>query len=114
MKPKNKFLTYYFLQLVIVSCIMCNKTTILFCSVPASTCVSADQLQHFGHIADGSIRDDEDLPRVRALHGLLVHPGQRPQQVGASHVSSHPLDVLVRLRQSDLRNSAAEMLSDPQ
>lgn len=30
MKPKNKFLTFYFLQQVIVSCIMCNKTTIFF------------------------------------------------------------------------------------
>lgn len=74
-----------------------------FISVPASACVSANQLQNFGNVADRSICDDEDLPRMRALHGLLVHPGERPQQVGAAHVSSHPLYVLTRLHQSDLQ-----------
>lgn len=65
--------------------------------VPGGACVSANQLQHFCNIADGSVCDDEDLPRISALHGLLVHPGERPQQVGATHVSPHPLYVLTRL-----------------
>lgn len=73
------------------SCVVINMF------LPASTCVSAHQLQHFSHIAHGSICDDEDLARVHALHGLLVEPSERPQQVGSSHVSSHPLDVLIGL-----------------
>lgn len=70
--------------------------------IPASTCVSADQLQHFGYVPNGSICDDEDLARIWALHGLLVYPGQCPQEVGAPHVSSHPLDIFVCLHESDL------------
>lgn len=62
--------------------------------IPASTRISPDQLQHFSYIANGSISDDEDLARIGALHGLLVHPGERPQQVGTPHVGSHPLQVL--------------------
>lgn len=71
--------------------------------LPAGACVSSDQLHHLSHVADGSICDNEDLARIRTLHRLLVHPGQRPQQISAPHVSSHPLDVLERLHQSHLR-----------
>lgn len=43
--------------------------------IPASTCVSAHQLQHFGYVADGAVCHDEDLTRIWTLHGLLVYPG---------------------------------------
>lgn len=70
--------------------------------VPASTCISPDQLQHRSYISNRPISDDEDLARIGALHGLLVHPGERPQQVGTPHVGSHPLQVLACLQYGDL------------
>ncbi|TNN67797.1 hypothetical protein EYF80_021951 [Liparis tanakae] len=46
--------------------------------LPASACVSSNQLQHFGHIVDGSIRDNEDLARIGALHWLLPLVRKKP------------------------------------
>lgn len=70
--------------------------------IPASTRISPDQLQHFSYIANRSISDDENLTGIGALHGLLEHPGERPQQVGSPHVGSHPLQVLGSLQYGDL------------
>ena len=52
------------------------------------------QLQHLPGVVDGTIRDQEEKPWVASERWLPDDPLERGEDVGATHVSSHFLDVI--------------------
>lgn len=52
------------------------------------------QLQHLAGVADRPVCDQEEKPWVALVHWLSHDPLEWRQDVGATHVSPHPLNVI--------------------
>lgn len=64
------------------------------------------QLQHFPGVVDGTICDQEEKPGVALEHWLPDDPLEWGEDVGATHVSSHLLDVITGHGQALLQRRA--------